>query len=375
MNDGKQNKKRDRTTAGIDLKSNGQVKTGPAVAKKQRASDDLIKPFVPTFQMQDVSTLGTAMPPKIKTGRKFERAIERLRDGGSRQVSTDFNLKVRFGVRAETDLTVKGEFSVQQQSTGLVQGNLKTPNYSAYKGKTEKKSVLPVDLSQQRARLEGRAIKQLANSGPSFDATAKTLQFDELDLNRGGNIPKKTTLGGIALGSHLEDITAKRAVGLDSIGSAIRAKTMTAKWRMKLDGNADAGQGFRDDLLSAFPQLGTEKISAAGLPNTGISALKTHWNSGGNIFSAQKQVENIRDAHTEAYKAADDVFLSKFRTLESGNAASGTWWTENTQRFESILDGKSSGESNRAKVAKQEFDEIREEYRARKLTRHGIKYP
>jgi hypothetical protein len=43
--------------------------------------------------------------------------------------------------------------------------------------------------------------------------------------------------------------------------------------------------------------------------------------------------------------------------------------------FSVALDGKSSGESNRAKVAEQEFDEIREEYRARKLTRHGIKYP
>jgi hypothetical protein len=83
-------------------------------------------------------------------------------------------------------------------------------------------------------------------------------------------------------------------------------------------------------------------------------------------------VENIRDAHTEAYTAADDVFVSKFKTLESGSTATGTWWTENAERFQSILKGNRSSRPYRVERAQQQFSEIREEYRARKLDRHGI---
>lgn len=365
--------KRDRTTAKIDKNPDPDTSTPPPT---KRAKPDLLAPYVPQFQRQQVATIGQAIAPPTLLRGDFHDAIAQLRDGGAQQVSTKFKLRVKFDTDASQKIEVRGDFGVFGQSTGLVQGDLKTPGYSAYvNNKSDEHSVLPVDLSPQRARIEARAIKQLSPVEADYSAKDKTLQFDGIVRTQKGHVPKQTVLGGIALGSHLEDITAKRAVGLEDVGSAIRAKTMTAKWKMKTEGTDDAGKGFRTDLLNAFPQLGSGTVPAANLPKGGISALKEHWESGGGTFSKQQQVQKIQEAHIGAYNAADGVFQHKFNAVLSGNGAQGKWWTQNSARFQSILADHNSGEETREQNAVNKFGEIREQYRARKLTRHGIKYP
>ncbi len=376
--------KRKREPAGDKKKGSGRGNdpTPAPPLKRQRADEDFIAPYVPSFTSQNVGRVGAPIPPRHLVGSQFHAAIEGLRDGGDEIVSTRFSLRVKVVSDGNTvldDVPVGGTFSVfQHRTTGLVQGNLLTGANSAYVGSDDRSSVLPRRLSLQRARLESRAIKQLSDSGPAYAANAKISRFDAAKLvpdreHRGvKRISRDAPLGGIALASHLEDVTAKRAVGLEDVGSAIRAKVLTVKWR-SLEGNSNAGARFRSDLLASFPQLGNKDVPAGGLNEGGISALKSHWDGNGATFSKQTQIEKIRIAHEDAWSAADRRFVSKFRALSSEEVRPRGWWRQNEGRVHSIAQGLQSKQPNTKADALQEFAEIREEYRTRKLVRHGIK--
>jgi len=349
-----------------------KVKPAPKAKKPRPAAlPDLNIPH--TYTRQSSTTVGPAHPLAPKVGKSFHDAIGALRDGGDQIVKTQFNLKVKRGTAKSVSVPIEGEFSVIGQGTGLVQGSLHTPNLTAYWGSSEDHSVLPDNLSLQRARLEGRAIKQLTETG--YQADAKKSQLDELTLNKDGSFPKKTTLGGIALGAHLEDITAYRAVSLEDVGSAIRAKTMATKWQILASGKEDAGQGFRNDLLTAVPQLGNDGIEAAGLKKTGIAAVKAHWEAGGTVFSKRKQTKNIEAYHQEAHQAASDLFVKKLKDVRASGdfAQAGKWWTKKSAKLQAIFTDLESPHEATRNDAAERYRAIGTKYVQRKFDRHGIK--
>jgi hypothetical protein len=374
--------KRKRGQAGIDRRVPGRDADlpSPSPEKRQRAEDpfaDILPPERSAFTAQAVGSVGRPIPPRLRIGREFHQAIQNLREGSGESVSTRFNLRVRVerdSLRISQIVPVGGSFSVfQHTTTGLVQGNLLTGAKSAYKAADENFSVLPRNLSLQRAVLESRAIKQLADSGRGYDAAAKWSQLDEAPLvNEDREISKLAPLGGIALASHLEDITAKRAVGLDHVGSAIRASVLAVKWKL-IEADGNAFRGFRSQILSSFPQFGNKKVPAGGLDEGGISALKRHWDAGGTTFSKQDQLDKIQGAHDDASHAAGLRFISKLKALGTSERPGGAWWEENEERLRSALRNVRSGDRGRSERGTGELRDIRREYVAWKFARHGIK--
>lgn len=338
---------------------------------------DILPPERSAFTAQPLASVGRSIPPRVRIGGDFHQAIQRLRDGSDETVSTQFNLYVRVEkerARVSAFVPVAGTFSVfQHATTGLVQGNLVTAANSAYKADNDKLSVLPRHLSPQRATLESRAIKQLAHSGERYNAAAKQTQFNDAPLvDSGRKISKKAPLGGIALASHLEDITAKRAVGLDHVGSAIRASLLAVKWR-QLSGDRAAGTNFRARLLASFPQLGNKDLPAGGLPEGGISALRQHWREGDPTFSKEVQLDKIDKAHKDATEAASLRFSQKLNALETERISRGAWWKENKRSLRAALkELRSDSPAARARGV-EALQDIRGNYVERKLGRHGIK--
>lgn len=395
-------KKRNRAQAGTDSKVPGRDADlpSPSPAKRQRTPAsraapraapradprapalvdpyaDILPPERSAFTAQHVASVGRSIPPRVRLGGDFHRAIQRLRDGSDESVSTRFNLKVQVGSGRESiseTVPVAGTFSVfQHTTTELVQGNLVTAAHSAYKARDDRLSVLPRHLSRQRATLESRAIKQLADSGRGYDAAAKWTRLDEAPLvNRDQEISKQAPLGGIALASHLEDITAKRAVGLEHVGSAIRASLLSVKWR-QLSGESAAGRNFRARLLASFPQLGNKDLPAGGLPEGGISALRQHWQEEIPTFSKEVQLAKIQIAHDNASEAARLRFSKKLKALETTRVSRGEWWRENERSLLSALSEAGSGSPGTRAQGAEALQDIRRDYVARKLGRHGIK--
>lgn len=195
------------------------------------------------------------------------------------------------------------------------------------------------------------------------------------ELTQKGDYPKRTALGNLGVQSFLEDVTAGRAVGLDNVGSGIRAQTMAAKWKMKKDGTEDAGKGFADALYASFPQLGTDKKKIGDLDKTGIAELKKHWDTGGTSFTKADQLSKIEAAHTEAHNAAVDVFNQKANKLFSAEASApqGKWWKDNEAPLQTAFKDLQSEDGLRVDNAKRDFSNLEGQYVKRKFSRHGIK--
>ncbi|MBL8507210.1 MAG: hypothetical protein JNM11_02015 [Chitinimonas sp.] len=357
-----------------------------------------VNPF--TFTGQTTSDLGKPRTPPVKTGKAFSDAIIRMRNGDSDEsVRTKVAVNLQGATGNASVHKIGASFSVMTHSTTeLTQGMMNSSAPSAYlstpkaikktkdaqKNKdAEKKrqqkivtnSVLPVNLSLERATLESRVIKQLSpvhEGDAPYDASAKVSAFPSLGLSTKATA-KSSPLGGIAIGSFLEDVTAGRAVGMDHIGSAMRAKTMAAKWQMKLAGNEDAGKGFQSTMLSQFPQLGKGGLEVGKLKDTGISALKSHWKSGGTEFSKSDQLGHISNAHKEAYEAGLATFSHKFDQMTDPNFKGGTWWTSKKAKIDKIMAHHKSGDEKRQEKAQRQYQKLSATYLQRKMVRHGIK--
>jgi hypothetical protein len=359
-------------------------KKAPPTKSRKLFDPAALPAFTPVFTPQATATPQPSAQPNALTGAPFHAAIAQLRDGGMAQVSTRFNLKVK-AVGETRNIPVTGDYSVHDQGrTGLVQGMLQTPSNTTYTGDSSTKYnnvVFPNDLSPQRARLESRAIKQLADAGPGYSADAKVSQLDELPGNATkrkedkSKFPLSNTLGTFALTSHLEDITAKRAVGLEDVGSAMRARVMATKWQMTMQGTDKAGEGFQSTMLNAFPQLGNTKVEAVGLKQTGIAALKKHWEDGGDTFSWDDQKQNIQAAHIDAQHAASDMFAHKIGGIDQGKITGGKWWASNyDSRIKPLLPDLHSDQLDQRESAQKQLGDISQEYVQRKMQRHGIRF-
>ncbi|QDQ24904.1 hypothetical protein FNU76_00285 [Chitinimonas arctica] len=328
--------------------------------------------FAPTvtYKRQKRATIGTPTPPSHKVGTHFYNTIDKIRDGADKSVTTKLNLQIQKSGHGVHTYPIVANIHAIQHGTDLTQGNLHTSNATAYQ------DILPYNLSPQRAKLEGRVIKRLSPGGEHYDEGAKISEVDELNLTQKQEYPKKTPLGGIAIGSFLEDVTAKRAVGLEDIGSAIRAKTMATKWQMKVAGNEHAGYYFDDHMFEAFPQLGKGGQEIHGLKDTGIAAMKAHWAANGKMFSKADQLKAISKAHKSAFDGASSVFNQKASALFTGSAKfsdSGKWWTSNKANIKHLFAEMKSGDEKRVETANKAFGELGQTYLTRKLTRHGIK--
>ncbi len=362
--------------------SPGSDKVEPPLKNRKLFDPGVVPVFTPSFTPQASLKPQPSTQPKVLTGGDFHTAIQQLRDNGMTQVSTRFDLNVK-GAGETRKVTVSGDYSVHDQGrTGLVQGMLQTPSNTTYTGTGGyNKVVFPTDLSLQRATLEARGIKQLSDSGPDYKADAKVSPLKELKANDtkrkedNSRFPLSNTLGTFALTSHLEDITAKRAVGLEDVGSGMRARVMATKWQMQVQKSDDPGKGFQSTMLDAFPQIGNAKVKGAGLDHTGIAALKKHWEDGGDKFSWNEQKQRIATAHTDAQQAASQMFTHKIGGIEQGDTTGGKWWASNYDtRIKPLLPDLSSDQHDRRDEAQRKFGEIGTEYVQRKMQRHGIRF-
>ncbi len=358
------------------------MSSGKEPPKKRRKID---LGFTPTFTPQNVTTIGTSQPPTYKTGQAFSDALAQLRGGGNEMVSTQFALNVKPPNENARLVTVQGTISVAQQGTGLVQGMLATPSNTTHVGSGDYNNVVfPKNLSRQRATLEARAIKQLSPIVGGYDASAKESPLDEIPMNKAPRkldnsaFPLSNTLGMFALGSHLEDVTANRALNLKDVGSGMRALTMATKWQMELEDSDNAGQGFQDRMFSTFPQLGKKGMkgvgTASGLDNTGISGLSEHWAKDGTKFTRQQQITSIEQAHQSAQKMAHGVFMRKLEKLDGDELPTGKWWSDNADRIKAFLPDVGSEDESKRNLAHEGLRKIGLEYVQRKMSRHGIRY-
>lgn len=364
--------------------SPGKSKLAPPTKQPKLFDASALPAFASTFTSQAAAAPQPPTRTNVLTGAPFHDAIAQLRDGGMTQVSTRFNLKVR-ALHETRNVPVSGDYSVHTQgTTSLVQGMLQTSSNTTYIGDSNKNYngiVFPKDLSLQRATLESRAIKQLANAGDGYKADAKVSRLKELPGNQtarredNSRFPLVHTLGTFALTSHLEDITAKRAVGLEDVGSGMRARIMATKWQMAMDGSNDAGQGFQRKMLDSFPQIGRRKLPAVGLPDTGISALKEHWEGSNDKFSWNNQKQKIAEAHVDAQNTAHKMFKHKISGIEKGEIEKGTWWESNYDtRIKPLLPALHSEVQQQREDAQRQLGDIGQEYVRRKMQRHGIRF-
>jgi hypothetical protein len=342
--------------------------------------------YTPTFTPQVVDTIGAPRPPQFKTGSEFSSAIARLRGGQDELVSTRFALRVKPPGENARNVSVQGTIGVKEQSTGLVQGWLETPSNTTYLGSGYNNVVFPQNLSLQRATLEARAIKALAPMGDGYDPSAKVSELAEMPMRKTkdrvtkSKFPTANTLGMFAIGSHLEDVTANRALSLQDVGSGMRALVMTTKWQMRLDGNEDAGQRFQDRMFRMFPQLGrkdVERLDDSGkkveMSETGISGLQSHWDGPKPRFTRENQIENIRQLHVGAQQTAHQVFLRKLNQVGGDAPPVGKWWGKNADRIKGFLPDLGSDDESKRKSASAGLEKIGQEYVQRKMDRHGIR--
>jgi hypothetical protein len=402
-NEGRKGKgKRTATAASINnepepkrVDMHGAAAGQPPVGGTPAVANPFVAAFVNTIPVQPAASIGRGKAVPLLTGAEFDAHIRAMAAGNNESVRTSVLLNVS---KAASDAhgqrhEVGASFSVDTHpTTELTQGMMDSSAMTAYvstKNKTinEQNSVLPQNLTFERAQLESRVIKALSPpAGPApYDSSAKRSIYPELDFNQKGKI-KESTVGAIALGTYLEHVTAQRAVELERVGSALRATLMTAKWDMRTaqlnqvtDGTEKVKAGFRDSTMDAFPQLGKNSYAMPSLKldHSGISALKSLWEDGSSTFTAATQAANIKHAHDEANRAATGVFNAKFaQAFQQASTAeiakSGKWWAANAATIQSIREDHASGDVKRQETAKTNFDTLATGYRTRKLTRHGI---
>jgi hypothetical protein len=224
-------------------------------------------------------------------------------------------------------------------------------------------------MTLKTATMEGRGMKFLTMDGtkytPKNDIFADSMKPDSEAKSKGKNFPEEAHWGGLAIGSFLEDVTAKRGLGLSRVGSAMRAKTMASKWRMQNSGDL-SDDDFGSRMLKAFPQLGKQKMGA----ELGASALYQELRAGGareaKVLNHHSGVSgSIYGAHYEARTAAKERFDEKIKS-GAGAAAQGSWWAEKAK----TVDFSTITQPGNAKQLK----DLRREYAQTKLERHAITY-
>ncbi|WP_148715053.1 hypothetical protein [Chitinolyticbacter meiyuanensis] len=297
----------------------------------------------------------TVKPPSLtySQGRTFTQGIENLKQFGEYQpVST--KLPINKFVDNTNNQNRKVTYGIQPHPTDQPweQGMLKNEqNNTAYFSDTKKGQVIPSDLSLKRATLESRSLKYMIKD--TYSPPKKLSEFDQSESKY---------LGNYAIGSFLEDITAKRAIGLDFVGSSMRASLMAAKWKMQNkqargDDTATTKEGFGKKQLSLFPQLGKKKVKNDDGKPTGISAVLS-WGKNKIDSHHTGQDGSIFKVHEKARKHAIDRFNVKLQNFQRNGDASelSKWWNKNEAKLQD----------------KKNFHDLANAYVNRKFKRHGI---
>ncbi|MDN3578310.1 hypothetical protein QWZ03_16195 [Chitinimonas viridis] len=238
--------------------------------------------------------------------------------------------------------------------------------------------AVPLDLDLKTATVESRAMKFLAIKAAKYTpkAPGDDVLFDDAS--------KTGYLGGLTMGSYVEEITGKRSVGIGNTGSGMRAMTLASKWRMKTAGTTSEA-GFGRKLLESFPQLGKggleQAVKDAGWnvlthhggtkPLMGASALDDEVRLGGaNALSVYQHHQGMKGsvykAHVEAREAAKRRFDQKLTDFKAGAdpATLGQQW----HASQGFLSGLDLG------ADRQRIKEARADYVARKLKKHNVEH-
>lgn len=315
---------------------------------------------------------------------------------GALSIPYDEKYTTKYIKKGWDPVTVNSSKNVEEHGTfgltahrdgkGYWRQGLLTPmgNTSYFDEEKKVDKAIPSALTAKRAKVESRGMKFLSLSEVNYAPKKNDINVEVVEQKRSKKSPVLTKSdqdtgywGSLTMGSFLEDITGSRSMGIDDVGSGMRAMTMAAKWRMKT-GNSTSDVGFGDKMLNAFPQLGKmqlEKdiIPGLGTHQTGASALRQHvvGNDSAKRMAVIKHHIGLKgsvlSAHHEAETAAAEQFdakLAKAR-LAAPNADLtsdlGGWWEE--QRKSGTDFSGNTGD-------------LRKEYVSRKLDRHGIeKYP
>ncbi len=315
---------------------------------------------------QKTQNTGTPEPGPHSTvplrGKELFRDITAMNQGLRRDVFTTESLPVSIlGKRLATiDLTASLHPNTHVNKDGKVwtQGMLdRGAGVTSYFDNMGSPMLLPKNLSLDRATLEGRAIKTLANEDylPQSKVSSSTQEEHKY-------------AGGIAIASLLEDVTAKRGLNFDNVGSALRAEMMAAKWGMQSarlkDEKTPDSVPYAQDQLGKFPQLGNLRMGKEAL-GRGASDLWDKLQGGGEAANSVLALHlgtedgkgSIHQAHLAAYDAARQRFEDKWALAQRNSAEAGKWW--NNTAMKTPLQ-----ENNKEALGQQ--------YLARKLARHGI---
>lgn len=315
---------------------------------------------------QKTQNTGTPEPGPRSTvplrGKELFRDITAMNQGLRRDVFTTESLPVSIpGKGRETiNLTASLHPNTHVNKDGKVwtQGMLdRGAGVTSYFDNMGSPKLLPENLSLDRATLEGRAIKTLASGDylPQDKVSSSTQEEHKY-------------AGGIAIASLLEDVTAKRGLNFDNVGSALRAELMAAKWGMQSarqkDEKAPDSVPYAQGQLGKFPQLGNLNMSPKAL-GRGASDLWDKLQGGGeaanSILAAHLGTEDgkgsIHQAHLAAYDAARQRFEDKWALAQRNPAEAGKWWSNTAMKTP-------LQENNKETLGQQ--------YLERKLTRHGI---
>lgn len=346
--------------------------------KRSRINFDGVSAGDVEQKRQKLKHIGDALPIQPKSGTAFFEGISKLASGRSDK-SVRANLNISYKLPSMKDYhehSVDGTISVMSEGN-RTQSMLHPMGMTSY-FKNGQPNVLPKDLSLSRAQLEGKVIKRLSPNGETYDpnSTYTNLKGDngELTIGGGKKYAARSPVGGIALGSFLEDVTAQRSVGLAHVGSAMRAELMAKKWTMQNEGKGKS-LDFATDMLSKFPQLGKEEMKS------GIARMKKDWDSGTDkpVITKKKQRENIFDAHQSARQAASERFQKKFEAIADARKKDrstviedkGKWWVDNAAKIDRKITKWSDPNTSDASRQRSQ-QKFSQEYVHRKLDRHGI---
>ncbi|WP_255989728.1 hypothetical protein [Chitinolyticbacter albus] len=237
--------------------------------------------------------------------------------------------------------------------------------------------AVPLDMDLKTATIESRAMKFLALDAPTYKPKASD------EKTRFDNDNQAEFLGGLTMGSYVEEITGKRSIGIGKTGSGMRAMTLASKWRMQNSGTTSEA-GFGQNLLASFPQLGKGELKKAVAdagwdvlkqrkgkkePLMGAAALEDEVRKGGadakHVYAHHQGMSgSVYKAHIEARDAAKRRFDKKFSDFKAGvdPKTLGKKW-DSSQGFLSGLDTASN---------RKQIKEVRENYVAAKLARHDV---
>jgi hypothetical protein len=346
---------------------------------------------VEDFTLQSGSVHVLPPAPTGMRGQAFLSGIDALAKGANTSVYAQLDLPYkervsktsgRGGLKTTTvadearRLDNHGTFATMVQSSAegtkqWTQGLLMPMGATSYFDKTKMGRAVPSTMTMNTATMESRAMKFLANDALSYtpknDIVAQGLKGPTEAVGNGDKaLSEAHHWGGLAMGSFLEEITATRGLGLNHVGSAMRAQTMASKWRMKATG-ATSEAGFGDKMLTAFPQLGKQDMT----PKLGASVLWDQITAGGTKRDTVMQQHlglggSIYKAHDEARRQAKQQFTDKFAKAQTGTAPDtlGKWWGVEARKpgFADLADPQNSAQ----------FKQLRSDYVDTKLTRHGV---